>query len=239
MKLKSYIQLATLGAAVLISACNNADEKKADNSSNNSKKGTEETKVNAPEVKGPKTKQDSLQALSKKELTSEAGLTSEEIDALYNDPVIDANGKERPINSITAFEYLRYDDDTELFSAYVERYTEARRHLEEKDNVVLFVPTDGYLESTGNQGALMEMWDAKDQEAMHNVLISHVQKLEGKYIGGDFISISDLAKGKITQVKKRRNKWFYKAPIVSDPILVSNGIIFKIDGAYLPPEYSK
>lgn len=239
MKLKSYIQLAALGATVMIAACTNTDNNSADTSESDGDKKTEQVDKTTPEVKGPRSQQDSLKALSSKELTSDAGLTSEEIDALYNDPVIDANGKERPINSITAFEYLRYDDDTELFSAYVERYTEARRHLEEKDNVVLFVPTDGYLESTGNQGALMEMWDAKDQEAMHNVLISHVQKLEGKYIGGDFISISDLAKGKITQVKKRRNKWFYKAPIVSDPILVSNGIIFKIDGAYLPPEYSK
>lgn len=186
------------------------------------------TEATSPENEESKrTGQEQVKKLSAKEMTDDVGLNGAQIDSLYNEAVLMDNGKERPVNSLSALEYIRFRDDYSIFQRFLESYPPAKKLTETKKKVVIFALSNSTLEENGLTEYFRTIVNGDDESAKKALLNSHVYTLEGKFLGGDFIYISDL-KRKNTYKLEKKNAWYFKNAELSDPKLVFNGIIFEV-----------
>ena len=221
--MKGIQNIMLLGACIVLFSCNNGEKQNQTQPAEQN-----EQNVQTEQVNQKKTRSQIKQDLTTEEMTADAGLSAEEVEALYNDPVENIDGKERALNSLSLYDYIELKDEYSAFQRFLQKNTKGKSLLQNSDRkLVVFAPTDDLLKSENQFNALNALSDSKDHNAKLDYLYKHVFALEGKYIGGDFIYISDLRTGKKYQLRNKKG-WSLKDAQLGDPKLFHNGMLFEI-----------
>jgi len=168
-----------------------------------------------------------------KKASGKSSLTPEQIDSLYENPTIVINGLDRFVNSLTAMEYIRGMENMKIMRKYLLADQESKDFLTDKDNVVILVPSNEYLEQAGKSAVPQEILGASadlKKKARYNHMFLHV----GKYTGGDFITIENVVNQRQNRIEKKEDGWYFKSTKLGEPALVRNGIVFSMEGDNFP-----